>query len=249
MRGVLKASSASIVMVSDFSSLPSITLETILEELIGLLIRCLRPRDPLAYVLVETALLPITMTRDHKITELLQAWSNGDSQALEQLVPLVDDQLRRIAHAYMLRERSGHTLQTTALVNEALIRLIGGERIDWHSRKHFYALVARRMRQVLIDYANKRLAAKGPGAHEHIDLENAVISPEMSEELSLLDEALKKLAEFDELKSAIVEYRYFGGYTLKEVAELLEISEAKVEREWRFTRSWLKKEITNTSSS
>jgi RNA polymerase sigma factor (TIGR02999 family) len=189
------------------------------------------------------------MTRDHKITELLQAWGSGDSQALEKLIPLVDDQLRRIAHAYMQRERSGHTLQTTALVNEALIRLIGGERIDWHSRKHFYALVARRMRQVLIDYANKRLAAKGPGGHEHVDLDNAVISPEMSEELSLLDAALKKLAEFDELKSAIVEYRYFGGYTLKEVAELLDISEAKVEREWRFTRSWLKKEITNTSST
>lgn len=188
------------------------------------------------------------MTRKHQITDLLQAWSNGDPQALEQLIPLVDEELKKIAHAYMLRERPGHTLQTTALVNEALIRLIGGERINWHSRKHFYALVARRMRQVLIDYANKRLAAKGPGNAEHIDLDNAVISPEMSEELRLLDEALRKLAEFDELKSAVVEYRYFGGYTLKEVAELLNISEAKVEREWRFTRSWLKREITNLSS-
>jgi RNA polymerase sigma factor (TIGR02999 family) len=188
------------------------------------------------------------MAREHEITDLLKAWSNGDSQALEQLVPLVDDELKKIAHAYMLRERPGHTLQTTALVNEALIRLLGGERIDWHSRKHFYALVARRMRQVLIDYAKKRLAAKGPGAIEHIDLDNAVIAPEMSEELRLLDEALTKLAEFDELKAAIVEYRYFGGYTLKEVAELLDISEAKVEREWRFTRSWLKRELTNISS-
>src|SRR6185295_736540 len=129
-----------------------------------------------------------TMTGEHEITELLQAGSNGDSRALEKLVPLVDDELKKIAHAFMLRERPGHTLQTTALVNEALIRLLGGERIDWHSRKHFYALVARRMRQVLIDYANKRLAAKGPGAHEHIDLDNSIISPEMSEELSLLDE-------------------------------------------------------------
>lgn len=187
------------------------------------------------------------MTREHEITRLLQAWGDGDSQALEKLVPLVDLELKKIAHAYMLRERPRHTLQTTALVNEALIRLIGGERIDWHSRKHFYALVAIRMRQVLIDYAKKRLAAKGPGANEHIDLDNAVISPEMSEELTLLDEALKKLAEFDEEKSAIVEYRYFGGYTLKEVAELLNLSEAKVERGWRFTRSWLKREITNTS--
>jgi RNA polymerase sigma factor (TIGR02999 family) len=105
------------------------------------------------------------------------------------------------------------------------------------------------MRHVLIDYAKKRRAAKGPGAAEHIDLDNAVITPEMSEQLRLLDEALKKLAEFDELKAKIVENRYFGGYTLKEVAELLDISEARVEREWRFTRSWLKREITNLSSS
>jgi RNA polymerase sigma factor (TIGR02999 family) len=188
------------------------------------------------------------MTGEHEITDLLKAWSDGDSQALEKLVPLVDNELKKIAHAYMLRERPGHTLQTTALVNEALIRLIGGKRVDWHSRKQFYALVARRMRQVLVDYAKHRLAAKGPGASEHIDLDNAVISPEMSEELRLLDAALKKLAEIDELKSAIVEYRYFGGYTLAEVAELLDISEAKVEREWRFTRSWLKREITNASS-
>ena len=189
------------------------------------------------------------MAREHEITDLLKAWSNGDSQALEKLVPLVDDELKNIAHAYMLRERPGHTLQTTALVNEALIRLLGGQRIDWHSRKHFYALVARRMRQVLIDYAKKRLAAKRPGVAEHIDLDNAVISPEMSEELRLLDEALTKLAEVDELKASIVDYRYFGGYTLQEVAELLNVSEAKVEREWRFTRSWLKREITNRSSS
>jgi RNA polymerase sigma-70 factor (ECF subfamily) len=188
------------------------------------------------------------MAREHEITDLLKAWSKGDSQALEKLIPLVDDELKKIAHAYMLRERPGHTLQTTALVNEALIRLLGGERIEWHSRKHFYALVARRMRQVLIDYAKKRLAAKGPGATEHIDLDSALISPKMSEELRLLDEALTELAKLDELKAAIVEYRYFGGYTRKEVADLLDITEAKLEREWRFTRSWLKRELTNISS-
>ena len=189
------------------------------------------------------------MSREHEITELLQRWSNGDSGALEQLVPLVDDELRKIAHAYMLRERPGHTLQTTALVNEALIRLIGGERISWHSRKHFYALVARRMRQVLIDYAKKRLAAKGPGAAEHIDLDTAVISPEMSQELELLDAALTKLAEVDPRKAELVEYRYFGGYTLEEVADLLGMSDTKIQREWRFTRSWLKREMTNISSA
>ena len=186
------------------------------------------------------------MTREHEITDLLKAWSDGDSQALEKLVPLVDDELKKIAHAYMRRERPQHTLQTTALVNEALIKLLGSERIDWHSRKHFYALVARRMRRVLIDYANRRLAAKRSGAAEHVDLENAFISPEMSEELRLLDEALTKLAKRDEVKAAIVEYRYFGGYSLKEVGELLDISESKVQREWRFTRSWLRREITDT---
>ncbi len=189
------------------------------------------------------------MARDHEITDLLKAWSDGDSQALEKLIPLVDAELKKIAHHYMLGERPGHTFQTTALVNEALIRLLGGKRIDWHSRKHFYSLVARRMRHVLIDYAKSRRAGKRAGDAEHIDLENAVISPEMSEELTLLDAALKKLAEVDELKAAIVEHRYFGGYTVKEVAELLDISEARVEREWRFTRSWLKREITNMSSS
>lgn len=189
------------------------------------------------------------MAGDLEITDLLKAWSNGDSEALEKLVPLVDEELRKIAHAYMSRERPGHVLQTTALVNEALIRLLGGERINWHSRKHFFSLVARRMRQVLIEYARKRLAAKGSGAAEHIDLDNAVFSPAMSEELRLLDDALTKLAEVDPLKAAVVENRYFGGYTLKEVAELLDISEGQVEREWRFARSWLKREITDASSS
>lgn len=188
------------------------------------------------------------MARDHEITDLLKAWSDGDPEALEKLLPLVDDELKKIAHAYMLRERPGHILRTTALVNEALIKLLGGERIQWESRKHFYALVAKRMRQVLIDYARVRFGRKGPGAAAHVDLDSAIISPEMSDELRLLDEALTKLAEFDELKAAIVEYRYFGGYTLKEVAELLDISESRVDREWRFTRSWLKREMTNMSS-
>lgn len=200
------------------------------------------------YVTTLVCALGNAMARDHEITDLLKAWSDNDPHALEKLLPLVDDELKKIAHAYMLRERPGHILRTTALVNEALIKLLGGERIQWESRKHFYALVAKRMRQVLIDYARVRFGRKGPGAAEHVDIDSAIISPEMSDELRLLDEALTKLAEFDELKAAIVEYRYFGGYTLKEVAELLDISESKVDREWRFTRSWLKREMTNMSS-
>ena len=185
------------------------------------------------------------MTGTHEITDLLQAWSRGDSQALAILLPLVDPELRKIAHAYMLKERLGHTLQTTALVNEALLTLIAGEKISWQSRKHFYALVARRMRQILIEHARQRLAAKRGKRAEHIDVtEAAFLSVEMSQELLILDEALTKLGKIDERKAKIIEFRYFGGFTLEEVAQLLNISPSTVEREWRFARSWLRREMT-----
>jgi len=185
------------------------------------------------------------MTKSNRITELLQAWGRGDNHALEELIPLVDDELRLIAHAYMRNERVGHTLQTTALVNEALIRLIEGERIDWRSRRHFYALVALRMRRVLIEHARQQLAVKRGKRAEHVDVEQAVgLTEEMSEELLLLDAALSKLSEIDERKAKIVESRYFGGFTNEEVAQMLEISPATVDREWRFARLWLKREIT-----
>jgi len=185
------------------------------------------------------------MFRTHEITELLQAWSKGDSQALAKLIPLVDHELRNIAHAYMRRERAEHTLQTTALVAEALIRLMEAEKIDWQSRTHFYALVARRMRQILIEHARQQLTAKRGNRAEHIDVAAAVLlSSEASEELIMLDEALMKLAKIDERKAKIVEYRYFGGFTLEEVAELVGVSQSTVEREWRLARAWLKREMT-----
>jgi len=185
------------------------------------------------------------MVNPHEITELLQAWSKGNSQALAKLIPLVDHELRNIAHAYMNRERAGHTLQTTALVAEALIRLIQAESINWQSRKHFYALVARRMRQILIEHARQQLTAKRGNRAEHIDVSAAVfLSSEASEELLVLDEALKKLAKIDERKAKIVECRYFGGFTLEEVAEILSVSPTTVEREWRLARAWLKREIS-----
>ncbi len=188
------------------------------------------------------------MMRTHEITELLQAWSRGDSQALAKLIPLVDPELRKIAHAYMLKEKAGHTLQTTALVNEAWIKLIAGEKISWQSRRHFYALVARRMRQILIEHARGQLAAKRGGRAEHIDVADAgFLSFEMSEELIMLDESLTKLGRIDERKAKIIEYRYFGGFTLEEVAELMDVSPSTVEREWRFARSWLKRELTGES--
>jgi RNA polymerase sigma-70 factor, ECF subfamily len=185
------------------------------------------------------------MSRTHEITDLLQAWSNGDSQALAKLIPLVDRELKKIAHAYMLREKPGNTLQTTALVHEALIKLLEGEKIDWQSRKHFYALVAKRMRQVLIEHARARLAAKRGGGAEHIEVDEGILlTTEMSEELVTLDEALEKLAKIDDRKAKVVEYRYFGGFTNEEVAELLDIAPSTVDREWRLARSWLKREMT-----
>ncbi|MDX6443931.1 MAG: hypothetical protein QOH71_1005 [Blastocatellia bacterium] len=185
------------------------------------------------------------MLRTHEITELLQAWSRGDSQALARLIPLVDHELRNIAHAYMGRERAGHTLQTTALVAEALIRLMEVEKISWRSRTHFYSLVARRMRHILIEHARQQLTAKRGNRAEHIDVTEAVgLSREASQELLLLDEALMQLATIDERKAKIVEYRYFGGFTLEEVAELLSVSSSTIEREWRLARAWLKREMT-----
>jgi RNA polymerase sigma-70 factor (ECF subfamily) len=187
------------------------------------------------------------MTRKHEITDLLQAWSRGDPEALNKLIPLVDHELRRIAHAYLLNEKTGHLLQTTALINEALMKLIEGEPISWQNRKHFFAIVARRMRQVLIDYAREQLAAKRGKRAEHVDIADAeFISSEMSEELVMLDAALTKLSQIDERKAKIVEYRYFGGFTLEEVANLLDLAPSTVEREWRFARSWLKREMTES---
>lgn len=184
------------------------------------------------------------MTTRHEITELLLAWSKGDSEALEKLVPLVDCELRRLAHSYMSKERAGHTLQTTALINEALMRLIQADKMNWQGRVHFYSIVARRMRQILIEHAREQLTLKRGERAEHVNLSAAgPISTEKSEELLLLDAALTKLAEFDERKSKVVEYRYFGGFTIEEVARMLEVSPTTVQSEWRLARSWLRREM------
>jgi RNA polymerase sigma factor (TIGR02999 family) len=181
---------------------------------------------------------------DHDITQLLQAWSNGDSQAFEQLVPLVDKELRRLAHAYMSRERADHTLQTTALINEAVIRLIKGDGIEWHSRVQFYAIAARRMRQILVEHAREQLAAKRGNRAKHLNLSAAShLSMEKSVELVDLDAALTELAKLDQRKSSIVEYRYFGGFTMPEIAKMLNVSTATIEREWNLARSWLLKRM------
>lgn len=177
-----------------------------------------------------------------EITELLQAWSGGDQAALETLIPLVDQELRKIAHKYMLDERPEHILQTTALVNEALLRLMP-ENISWANRKHFYFFVARRMRQVLVDYARRSRRA------EYVDVDVALIPVEKPKEIVLLDEALTKFAEIHSRAAAVVECRHFIGLTIRQVAELLGIGESTVERDWEFAKTWLKREMTAESAS
>lgn len=190
------------------------------------------------------------MVDAHEITDLLRAWSGGDASALGKLIPLVDRELHQLAHAYMSRERAGHTLQTTALINEALMRLLDSEKIGWQSRVHFYAIVARRMRQVLIEHARSQLALKRGGRAEHIPISAAgQLSDEQSHELVLLDATLNKLAEIDQRKSRVIEYRYFGGFTIEEVAEMLEVSPSTVQNEWRLARSWLRREMLNETNA
>lgn len=172
-----------------------------------------------------------------EITELLQAWNKGDKEAMDKLMPLVDTELKKIAHNYMRNERAGHILQTTALINEALIKLIK-ENISWENRKQFYGFIAKRMRQVLVGYARRRPEA------EYVAVDDVVISDQKSRELIRLDEVLKALAELDERKATMVECRFFIGLTIPETAELLGIGTATVQRDWEFTRAWLNQQMT-----
>lgn len=176
-----------------------------------------------------------------EITELLRAWSSGDKKALDELMPLVDQELKKIAHAYMRNERQGNILQTTALVNEAVIKLIR-ENISYQNRKHFYALVAKRMRQVLVDYARKE-------PKEYVDIDNTVLSiDQRPKEILLLDEALTEFAKEYERAATVVECRHFIGLTIKEVSEVLGIAERTVERDWEFALAWLNKYMSAESS-
>jgi RNA polymerase sigma-70 factor (ECF subfamily) len=180
--------------------------------------------------------------QSNPITDLLKAWRNGDMKALDELIPLVDPELKKIAHAYLRNEKPGHILQTTALVNEALIRLLP-KNISYENRGHFYGFVARRMRQVLKDYARKAKRAK------YVGLAGVGISEEKSDEVIRLEEALTKLAAINERQATIVEYRHFIGLKRKEVAGLLGLSETTVDREWSEARQWLKHEITGDAKS
>ena len=180
----------------------------------------------------------------HEVTQLLADWSGGDQAALDKLMPLVEAELHRLAHHYMSRERAGHTLQTTALVDEAYLRLVGQKNIDWHDRAHFFGIAARLMRQILVDYARKRHFAKRGGNAWHVSLdEAAVVAEERASEIISLDEALRELAELAPEQSRIVELRFFGGLTIEETAEVMRLSVDKVKRDWSMAKTWLYHEL------
>ncbi len=183
------------------------------------------------------------MDSPQEITELLLAWERGDESALERLLPLVEKELRLIAKRYLRKEGPGHTLQTTALINEAFIKLVD-QRVHWQSRGHFFGIAATCMRRVLLDYAKAQGRQKRGGDWEQIALSDASLIPdEKAVELVALDEALKALAKQDTRKSRIVELRYFGGCTVEEVAEILGVSKETIAREWRLARAWLRREL------
>ena len=174
------------------------------------------------------------------LTELLTDWQQGDQTALNKLTPLVYDELRRIAHRYVQRERNGQTLGTTALVNEAYLRLCRQKKIEWQNRSHFFAVTAQVMRHILIDHARRRHYVKHGGQTQRVSLAEAeLMSDERARELVALDEALDELAKLDLRKSRVVELRYFGGLGLEETADVLKVSVMTVRRDWRAAKAWL----------
>ena len=175
-----------------------------------------------------------------EVTRLLADWSSGDEGALERLIPLVQPELHRLAHHYMKRESIGHTLQTTALLNEAYLELVEDPKRNWQNRTHFMAAAAQLMRRIMVDHARERHALKRGGGALKVSLDDvALVTEKRSEELLALDEALEKLAAQDPRKAQIVELRYFGGLTEEETAAFLKLSERTVRREWRMARTWL----------
>ena len=180
----------------------------------------------------------------HKVTQLLQQWSRGDDAALAGLTPLVYEELRRLAHHYMEGQRPDHTLQTTALVNEAYLRLADQTNPNWQSRAHFFAVAARAMRQILVSYARSQQSQKRGGGALKIEFdEAALVAPEQSQEIVDLHEALEKLATLDSRKAQVVELKYFGGLNYDEMAEVLKISRVTVRRDWEFAKLWLYTEL------
>ena len=185
----------------------------------------------------------------HEVTRLLQAWGLGDDSALERLMPLVYNELHRLAHRYMACEQPGQTLQTTALVHEVYLRLVDANDIDWQNRAHFFGLCARLMRRILVDFARSRNYQKRGGYFPHIELEEAAtVSAVVGSELLAVDDALKQLATVDARKSEVVELRFFGGLTVEETAVALQVSPETVMRDWKLAKAWLLRELSHEGS-
>jgi RNA polymerase sigma factor (TIGR02999 family) len=184
----------------------------------------------------------------HELTQLLIDWSNGDRAALDKLLPLIDEELRRLAHRYMRQERAGHTLQTTALVNEAFLRLVNRKNLQWQNRAHFFGIAAQLMRTILVDHARSHASAKRGGGARKLELNEAlVVSQQKASEVIALDDALKQLALIDPRQSRIVELRFFGGLTVEETAEVLHLAPVTIKREWSTAKAWLYRELAEES--
>jgi len=179
-----------------------------------------------------------------QVTQLLCDWRNGDEKALEKLIPLIQPELHRLAHAYMSRERAGHTLQTTALLDDAYMQLAGGTGLPWQNRAHFFAIAAQLMRRIMVHHARKRRAQKRGGDAVMVKLDEAAVPAESrSAELVALDEALERLARLDERQARVVECRFFAGMSVEETAEALDVAPATVKRDWSIARAWLNREL------
>ena len=186
----------------------------------------------------------------HQVTKLLVDWRNGDQAALEQLIPLVHEELRRVARRHMAHERPGHTLQATALVNEAYVRLIDIKQVNWQDRAHFFAMSSRLMRRVLVDFARSKGYQKRGGGAQKVSLDEAlIVSSEPGADLVALDDALDALAAFDARKAQVVEMRFFGGLSVEETAEALKVSVDTVMRDWKLAKAWLLRELSGETPS
>jgi RNA polymerase sigma factor (TIGR02999 family) len=189
------------------------------------------------------------MEPSNEITELLVAWSGGDKKALDELMQIVYEELRRLAHRQLAKERRGHTLQTTALVNEAYLKLVDQKRVKWQGRSHFFALSSQLMRRILVDYARSRQYAKRGGGKSALPLDEAlIVAPERASEMIALDEALTELAKHDERKARIVELRFFAGMSIDETSDLLGVSPGTVMKDWTLAKAWLQREMDRSSS-
>ncbi len=187
----------------------------------------------------------MTEVRAHELTQLLRAWSEGDEQALERLVPLVYSELHRLARHYMAGERAGHTLQTSALVNEAYLRLVDVKNVNWQNRAHFFGVSAQLMRRILVDFSRSRRSLKRGGEILTVPLEEGLIaSPGTGADLVALDDALKTLAAMDPRRSRVVELRFFGGLSAEETAEVLKVSAETVLHDWKLAKVWLLRELS-----